>query len=136
MHKIKKTASAVVDNRINESVQLNQIDCDKEINFVRPETISFEEFNTKMKSLRTLSDVTAFTKSLVAPTIQAMLEAEMDNHLGYSKHNNSGDLSGNSRNGYYQKSIKTSDAGKVTVGIPRDRNGEFVPLVSHSFNFY
>lgn len=100
----------------------------QELNYIRPKPISYEEFNAKVKNLKTLSDVTAFTKSLVAPTIQAMLEAEMDNHLGYPKHDNQGDHSGNSRNGYYPKNIKTSEAGKVNISVPRDRKGEFSPL--------
>ena len=62
--------------------------------------ISREEYARISKNLRTLSDVTAFTKALVAPTIQAMLEAEMDNHLGYQKHSKAGDNTGNNRNGY------------------------------------
>lgn len=113
-----------VDEPANELVD----GADEEVNYIRPEPISYEEFQSRVKSLKTLSDVTAFTKSLVAPTIQAMLEAEMDGHLGYAKHSNAGDNTGNSRNGYYSKSVKTSEAGQVTVNIPRDRKGEFEPL--------
>ena len=93
-----------------------------------PKSLSYEEYTAKVKGLKTLSDVTAFTKELLAPTIQAMLEAEMDNHLGYEKHNPQGDNSGNSRNGYSQKTLKTSEAGPITIAVPRDRKGEFEPL--------
>lgn len=93
-----------------------------------PKPLSYEEYTAKVKGLKTLSDVTAFTKELLAPTIQAMLEAEMDNHLGYEKHSPSGDNSGNSRNGYSQKTLKTSEAGPITISVPRDRKGEFEPL--------
>jgi len=93
-----------------------------------PRLLSYEEYQAKIKGLKTLSDVTNFTKELVAPTIQAMLEAEMDNHLGYPKHDNSGDNSGNSRNGYSKKTIKTSEAGPVVIDVPRDRKGGFSPL--------
>jgi len=95
--------------------------------------ISREEFEKISKNLRTLSDVTAFTKALVAPTIQAMLEAEMENHPGYKKHSNSGDNTGNSRNGYYPKTITTSEAGKTAIQVPRDRKGEFEPLVIRKY---
>jgi putative transposase len=57
-----------------------------------------------------------------------MLESEMDEHLGYEKHNNLGDLTGNSRNGYNKKTI-ISDYGESEIVIPCDRNGEFEPKV-------
>jgi putative transposase len=61
-----------------------------------------------------------------------MLEAEMEEHLGYEKHSVSGNNSGNSRNGYNRKEI-TSDYGVSEIAVPRDRNGEFEPqvLVKH-----
>jgi len=57
-----------------------------------------------------------------------MLEAEMDEPLGYEKHNNIGDHTGNSRNGYNKKTI-ISDYGESEIAVPRDRNGEFEPKV-------
>ena len=57
-----------------------------------------------------------------------MLEAEMDEHLGYEKNSVLGNNSGNSRNGYGKKSI-TSDYGECEISVPRDRNGEFEPKV-------
>jgi putative transposase len=61
-----------------------------------------------------------------------MLEAEMEEHLGYEKHNVEGNNSGNSRNGYNRKTI-TSDYGESEIAVPRDRNGDFEPqvLVKH-----
>jgi len=94
--------------------------------------LSYEEFNEKTKDLKTLSDVTQFTKELLAPTIQKMLEAEMEHHVGYPKNHIGGNLSGNSRNGYYNKNIKTT-GGNVKVQIPRDRNGDFEPTVIRKY---
>lgn len=91
-------------------------------------TLSFEEYNERVKKLRTLGDVTSFVKDLISPTLQVMLEAEMNNHLGYPKNHPAGNLSGNSRNGHYQKKVKTGLAGTVNLAVPRDRNGEFTPL--------
>ena len=62
----------------------------------------------------------------VQGTIEEKLEAEMDEHLGYDKHNPLGDLSGNSHNGYNKKTIQPQ-MGKSEIKIPRDRNGEFEP---------
>lgn len=95
-----------------------------------PTRISPEEIREiiKTKNLKTMKDVNQFVKELVAPTIQAMLEAEMINHLGYEKYEAKGINSGNSRNGYSQKTLK-GNFGQETIDIPRDRNGAFDPLV-------
>lgn len=89
--------------------------------------ISYEEFNEKAKNLKTMSDVTSFVKSLVAPTLQKMLEAELENHLGYKKYDTKGKNSGNSRNGHSTKQLTTS-FGEEELNIPRDRNGSFEPV--------
>jgi putative transposase len=80
------------------------------------------------KKCKTAGDISANLKKLFGPVLQEMLEAEMDQHLGYRKHSNEGDNCGNSRNGYSNKTIKTN-VGEVRVSIPRDRNGEFEPIV-------
>lgn len=61
---------------------------------------------------------------MLRPVMQEMLEAEMTEHLGYPKHDASGYLTGNSRNGSYQRTLKTSD-GHITLDMPRDRSGLF-----------
>lgn len=94
--------------------------------------LSTEEIDARLKELKTMSDVTAFTKELLAPTIQRMLEAEMDNHLGYEKNHVSGNLSGNSRNGHYSKKVTTS-SGEIGIKVPRDRNGSFEPLAVRKY---
>lgn len=94
--------------------------------------LSSEEIEEKLNTLKTLSDVTNFTKELLAPTIQRMLEAEMDNHLGYPKKHPAGNGSGNSRNGHYPKKVLTS-GGKIDINVPRDRNGSFEPLAVRKY---
>ncbi len=76
----------------------------------------------------TPADVTKLLKELFAGTLEQMLEAEMDTHLGYDKHSPEGDHSGNSRNGYGKKTIK-SEWGESEINVPRDRNGAFEPQV-------
>ena len=75
-----------------------------------------------------LEDVQALLKSLFKGTIEQMLESEMEEHLGYEKHNILGNNSGNSRNGYGKKTLKT-DLGETEIEVPRDRNGKFDPQV-------
>ena len=86
-------------------------------------TLSYEEYQAKVKNLKTMSDVSSFAKELVAPTIQAMLDAELDQHLGYDKHVRHSN-SNNARNGYSQKTIK-GEFGQATIDIPRDREASF-----------
>lgn len=73
-----------------------------------------------------IQDIHQLLKDLFKETIEQMLEAEMDDHLGYEKHSPQGDLSGNSRNGYNKKTIQT-EMGKTEIRVPRDRNGQFEP---------
>ena len=81
-----------------------------------------------MKDCQSTGDIQTKLKRLFAGTIEQMLECEMEEHLGYEKHNNAGDNSGNSRNGYNHKTIM-SDYGEAELAVPRDRNGEFEPKV-------
>ena len=81
-----------------------------------------------MADCKTTGDIQAKLKRLFAGTIEQMLEAEMDEHLGYEKNSVEGNNSGNSRNGYGKKTI-SSDYGECEISVPRDRNGEFDPKV-------
>lgn len=80
------------------------------------------------KDCRTVEDIHAKLRDLFRDTIQQVFEAEINDHLGYTKHSNAGDNSGNSRNGYSKKTVKTK-YGPTEVQIPRDRNGEFEPQI-------
>ena len=84
------------------------------------------------RDCKTVEDVQAKLKDLFGHTIEQLLEAEMDEHLGYVKHSQAGDNSGNSRNGYSKKTLKTR-SGKTEIAVPRDRNGEFEPQVIRKY---
>ena len=60
--------------------------------------------------------------------LEAALEAEMDEHLGYDKHDPAGRNGGNSRNGRRTKTLLT-EVGPVDIDVPRDREGSFAPTV-------
>lgn len=70
----------------------------------------------------------ALVQNLVKQTFEALLEVEMEEHLGYAKHAPEGRGSGNSRNGATAKTIR-GDFGEVEIETPRDRNGEFDPKI-------
>lgn len=82
----------------------------------------------KENKLVTAKDAQDALKDLFAETIQEMLEAEMDTHLGYEKHEKTDKTNRNSRNGKSHKTI-TSEYGDQEIAVPRDRQGEFEPLV-------
>ena len=81
-----------------------------------------------MRECETTSDIQEKLKRLFGGTIEQMLEAEMDEHLGYEKNSAAGNNTGNSRNGYGKKTI-ISDYGECEIAVPRDRKGEFEPRV-------
>ncbi len=84
------------------------------------------------KDCRTVDDVHEMLKNLFRDTLQQILEAEMEEHLGYKKHSVEGINTGNSRNGYSKKTIKTR-LGKTVVNVSRDRNGEFEPRIVRKY---
>ena len=63
-------------------------------------------------------------KALLRETIQTASEVELDDHLGYEKHQKSDNS--NYRNGTNKKTLK-SKYSDVDVTIPRDRDGSFEP---------
>ncbi len=73
-------------------------------------------------------DAKALVQNLVKQTFEALLEVEMEEHLGYAKHAPEGRGSGNSRNGVTAKTVR-GDFGEVEIETPRDRNGEFDPKI-------
>lgn len=64
--------------------------------------------------------------SMVKEVLQAGLDVEMADHLGYEPYESVGRGSGNSRNGGYPKTVST-DVGPVELRMPRDRQGTFEP---------
>lgn len=78
------------------------------------------------KDVKSEKDLAALSRRLVKLTVETALNAEIDDHLGYSKNSSDGRNSGNSRNGYTKKTLK-GDFGQVEMQTPRDRNGTFEP---------
>ena len=76
------------------------------------------------KGLKTQKDLLDFTQMLTKITVEAALNAELDDHLGYDKNQQSD--TNNYRNGNTSKTLKTED-GQFELVTPRDRNGTFEP---------
>lgn len=78
------------------------------------------------KSIKTEKDLSSFSQMLKKITVEAALNAELDEHLGYDKHQASDNT--NSRNGYSSKTVITED-GQFGIDVPRDREGSFEPQI-------
>ena len=71
-------------------------------------------------------DLNSIMRELMSTFIEESLKGELDDHLGYDKHNYQEKETSNSRNGYSKKTVHTS-YGDSEIDIPRDRDGEFEP---------
>jgi len=81
------------------------------------------------KELKNQEDVLDLNKQLFKELMETILRAELDNHLGYEKHQPKHKLTDNSRNGSSQKRVNAGELGEVTLEILRDRNGDFSPII-------
>ena len=80
-----------------------------------------EEYN-----IQSAEDIQEALKDLLGGTIQEMLEAELDEHLGYESYERSDNP--NSRNGVKSKRL-VSSYGEIPIDVPQDRNSEFEPQI-------
>jgi len=76
------------------------------------------------KSIKTEADLTDFRRMLTKIAVEAALNAELDEHLGYSRHEQS--QQNNYRNSYSSKTIRTED-GEVDLDAPHDRDSSLEP---------
>jgi transposase-like protein len=84
--------------------------------------IASEEF-------KNTGDILSCLKDMFKQVLQEVMEVELDEKLGYDKHERNGtEIPENYRNGYSKKTVK-SQIGEVDIKIPRDRNGEFEPKI-------
>jgi putative transposase len=65
---------------------------------------------------------------LTKVVVESALEGEMDDHLGYGKHDRAGRNGGNSRNGSRPKTVLT-EAEPMEIEVPRDRESSFEPVI-------
>jgi putative transposase len=84
-----------------------------------------EDTFKKIKSQTELDD---FFSKLYKQAVENILKGEMEEHLGYKKNEKTAKKSGNSRNGYSNKTLKTN-IGDIPLEVPRDRDSSFDPIV-------
>ncbi|MCF3112126.1 IS256 family transposase [Niabella sp. CC-SYL272] len=79
-----------------------------------------------LKQFKTGEQLNEFLSSIQKRAIEKMLEGELDDHLGYEKHQQSDNP--NARNGHGKKKIKTG-YGQMEIEVPRDREASFNPIL-------
>lgn len=80
------------------------------------------------KNMKTGKELNEFLSSIYKQGVEALLNAEMDEHLGYEKNGIKPDDTNNLRNGTSSKTLK-SDSGDMEINIPRDRESSFEPII-------
>lgn len=79
-----------------------------------------------LKQFKNGEELYAFLGQLQKRGVEAILEGEMDNHLGYEKH---GESTGeNTRNGHGKKKLR-NQFGETEIQVPRDRKSSFEPML-------
>ncbi len=73
---------------------------------------------------KSVADMQDALKDIFGSMFEAMLQGEMNNHLGYESNDHGIKTTDNWRNGYTNKKVKTS-AGEVDIKVPRDRDSSF-----------
>ena len=81
-----------------------------------------------LKKIKSQSELDDFFSDLYKQAVEGMLKAEMDEHLGYEKHQVQDKPGDNSRNGFSKKTLKTN-IGDIPLDVPRDRESSFDPVV-------
>ena len=88
-----------------------------------------EKVDQQLKNVKSLSDLTGANgviQEMVKGTVERILRAEQEAHLGYGPYQKAETAASNSRNGYSKKTLRTSN-GSVEIAVPRDRDGAFEP---------
>jgi|SRR5579872_3339066 len=93
---------------------------------IRPELL--DELLAGYEKPEDLLGAEGLFKQLKKALVERALGAELSEHLGYEKGDPAGRGTGNSRNGYSEKTVLTED-GEVEISVPRDRNCTFEPVI-------
>lgn len=80
------------------------------------------------KKVKTQADLKDITSKLMKAILETALNAELDDHLGYGRHEKSETRKANTRNGKSSKTLK-GDHGELVLEVPRDRDSSFAPQI-------
>lgn len=98
--------------------------------YMTPEQEQIVNLILSQNDMKTGKDVSTVFNELRGKVIQRLLDAEMDEFLGYNKSSHQDKSTENRRNGYTSKAKKVkTDYGEITICPPRDREGKFEPKI-------
>lgn len=95
---------------------------------ISPEKKKFIQEFIENNDIRSARDIEIALRDLMKETLQEMLEAEQTEQIGHEKYEYSDENKSNYRNGYSRKTVH-STTGDLELNVPRDRNGEFDPVI-------
>lgn len=81
----------------------------------------------KEGEIKSIGDVEDYLDGILQSLLQRLLNAELDNHLEYSKYEHA--KKDNSRNGFCKEKKVETKFGEIEIKTPRDRNGSFNPII-------
>ena len=95
-----------------------------------PQTMQpiIDDMVKRYKEQGTDFDYQEYLRQLIGGFIQTAMKAEMETSLGYAKYERGEKSSPNARNGSYPKTVRSS-FGDIELSVPRDRNGEYSPII-------
>jgi Transposase and inactivated derivatives len=93
-----------------------------------PKTVALAQEIIKNYNPETAQDVDEALKEIFGPIFEAMLQGEMNHHLGYESNNKDYKGTDNRRNGYGRKTLRTTK-GEINIEVPRDRDASFEPQI-------
>jgi transposase-like protein len=82
----------------------------------------------KENPIKDATDIQEIMKEMMRQIVEAGLVGELDEELGYTRYDYRNKETENSRNGHSKKTMHTS-LGDMEIGVPRDRKGEFEPVL-------
>jgi len=85
-----------------------------------------EKLLREVKCIGDLTKPGGALQEMMKKTVERILKAEQEHHLGYPANEKANDRRENTRNGYSKKTLKTS-SGDIEIEVPRDREGSFDP---------
>lgn len=91
-----------------------------------PKSVAIAKAILEQYDCKNVDDMQDAIKDIFAPMFEAMLQGEMDSHLGYGPNDHGPKSTQNRRNGYGSKTLK-STYGDIPVDVPRDREASFEP---------
>jgi len=80
------------------------------------------------RGIKDLDSIHNLVKELTSSLIQEIMDAELEDELGYSKYDYRNKQTTNSRNGHFKKTVNSSQ-GEIELKVPRDRKGEYEPQI-------